>query len=403
MIALALVGCGGMGCRHIRGLRKLLDIGSQTTQLIAVCDPIAANAENAANLAADLLGHRPQIFSSVDELLQANIGLDAVMITTSPDMHAEVGIAAFAAGLHVMVEKPITLTVEEGALLVDAGLRADRMLAVAENYRRDPINRLAKALVDSEVLGRIHLVVQSSAGSGENVIITPWRHRRRSGGIVVDMGIHYADLVEYFGGPVETIYGMSSCVDHQRLGADGIWYEADAEDLEVGVMRFSNGAICSLMMNLAGRGESHFSRMIYGSNGSLSIPLDRTGKALGVTLRRNGQDIPVPECDLLAMVPGYRLDDVTSRLFGGDRLTSYSMEFVDIDANLLAIEHADFAQAIVNHRQPEVNGHAGLRSLAISNGLMESELLGKTLSVNDVLTQFNLPYQQGLRVAVPNG
>jgi predicted dehydrogenase len=403
MIALALIGCGGMGCRHIRGLRKLQEIDAQTAELVAVCDPLAPNAANAADLAADLLGLRPRQFSSLDDLLLSGLHVDAVLITTSPDLHAAVGIAAFAAGLHVMVEKPITLTVEDGASLIDAGFRADRILAVAENYRRDPINRLARALVERGVLGQVHLMVQSSAGSGEQVIITPWRHRKRSGGIVVDMGIHYADLVEFFAGPVTSVFGMSACVDHQRLDTNGTWHEADAEDLEVGVLRFANGAICNLMMDLAGRGESHFSRVIYGSKGSLSIPLDRTGKPLSLTLRRDGHDDRIETDELLAMVPEYHLDAITSRLFGGERVTSYEMEFCDIDANLLAIEHADFTAAIAEHRQPEVHGAIGLRSLAIANGLMESELLGRSLTVDEVLTQFDLPYQQSLRAVVSHG
>lgn len=80
----------------------------------------------------------------------------------------------------------------------EAGLK----LAVAENYRRDPINRLAHALVDAGALGRVFLAVQSSSSGGEKVIITPWRHRREKGGIGLDMGVHYADVLEYLLGPI---------------------------------------------------------------------------------------------------------------------------------------------------------------------------------------------------------
>ncbi|MDQ3653957.1 MAG: Gfo/Idh/MocA family oxidoreductase, partial [Chloroflexota bacterium] len=274
MLELALVGSGGMGCRHIRGLHKLQEIGSQPWELAAVCDLMPENAERAANLANNLLGKRPDVFASIEEMHERAPRLDALIVTTSPDLHAPVGITAFERGLHVLVEKPIALTVEGGSSLVDAANRADRKLAVAENYRRDPMNRLAKALIETDVLGPIHLFVQQSSGSGGKVIITPWRHQKRSGGIVVDMGIHYADLMEYLIGPIRQVFGFNAIVDHRRIDDSGTWHEVDAEDLSVGVTQFENGAIGNWLINLAGRGQTHFSRVAYGREGSLSIPHD---------------------------------------------------------------------------------------------------------------------------------
>ena len=80
---------------------------------------------------------------------------------------------------------------------------------------------------------------------------------------------------------------------------------------------------------------------------------------------------------MLALVPDFSLDDTTAALFGGDRLASYDLPWADIDANLLAIEFDDFAEAILTDRQPEVNGAMGLRSLAISYGFLESDRLGR--------------------------
>ena len=122
-------------------------------------------------------------------------------------------LKAFEAGIDVMVEKPITLTVAEGVRLVEAAKKAGRKLAVAENYRRDPINRLGKALVDSGAIGRPFLATQASSGSGEFVVITPWRHRKDRGGIVVDMGVHYTDILEFYLGPIDTVVGMNAIVD----------------------------------------------------------------------------------------------------------------------------------------------------------------------------------------------
>ena len=386
-----------MGCRHIRGLERLREIGQPTWELVGVCDLFPASATRAADLAQELLDTRPAEFGTLAEM-QAACDLDAIIVTTSPDLHAPVGLEAFALGLHVMVEKPIALTVEQGASLVDAADRTGRKLAVAENYRRDPINRLAKALLDAGVIGPLHLFIQSSSGSGERVIITPWRHRKQSGGIVVDMGIHYADLLEYFVGPIADVFGMNGIVDQERIDTEGTTHEVDAEDLSVGVARFANGAIGNWVIDLAGRGQGHFSRVAYGRGGTLSIPPDRSGRPLDLTVRRAGADVAIGTDEQLALVPDFRLDPVTTALFGGERLASYNLPFETIDANLLAIEQADFAAAIRDDRSPEVDGAFGLRSLAISYGFLEAELLGRALRVDDLLTTFDTPYQAGLTV-----
>jgi predicted dehydrogenase len=166
-------------------------------------------------------------------------------------------------------------------------------------------------------------------------------------------------------------------------------------------MRFQNGVIANWLLNVAGRGEGSFSRMIYGTGGSLAIPGDRTGKQLRLVQRRDGKDVPVEQEELLKLVPDFHLDDVTAALFKGDRLTSYDMVWADIDANLLGIEQYDFVDAALNNREPEVTGEQGLRSLALVFGLLESEQLRRMVTLDEILKGKESPYQaeieRGLR------
>ncbi len=394
--ALGLVGCGGMGRRHVLGMKRLQSVGKMAFDLVAICDILPENGKQMADQAEELLGKRPQQFTDFQSMIHA-LKLDGIIITTTPETHTDVALQAFDAGLHVMAEKPVTLTVAEGVKLVDAAKQAKRKLGVAENYRRDPINRLGKALVDSGAIGRPYLATQSSSSSGEFVVITPWRHLKNRGGIVIDMGVHYTDILEFYLGPIETVVGMNAVVDTQRVDAQGVSHPADAEDLSVGVMRFRNGAIANWLLNMAGRGEASFKRIIYGTGGSLSIPGDRTGKPLELIQRRAGKDVPVDTTALLGLVPDFALDATTAALFGGDRLTTYDLAWADIDANLLGIEQADFVDAVVTDRQPEVTGEQGLRSLALVFGLLESERLGRMISLNEVLERRDLPYEMAIR------
>jgi len=391
-LSFALVGCGGMGRRHILGMKKLQAVNRLPFDLVAVCDIFGENAERAANLAGDLLGKRPQIFNNLGAAISA-IHLDGIIITTTPETHVDVALEAFAAGIHVLAEKPMTLTVPEGAKLVKAGRDAGLKLAVAENYRRDPINRLGKALIDGGIIGRPFLMIQQSSGGGDNVIITPWRHLKSRGGIIVDMGIHYADLLEFYLGSIDNVVGMNAVVDSERIDQQGNKHPADAEDLSIGVARFRSGALANYVLSMAGRGEGMFARTIYGTGGSLSIPGDRSGKPLKLTIRKNGKDETISEADQLALLPDFKLDDVTAALFGSERLSSYELEWATIDANLLAIEQFDLAEAILNNREPEVTGEDGLRSLAITYAFLESELLGRIVTTEEMLTGGDLPYQ----------
>jgi predicted dehydrogenase len=388
-LALGICGCGGMGRRHIKGLHKLKLAGRLPFDLVAVCDLLPENGEAAAALAEERLGRRPSIHGSVEELPR----LDALIITTSPETHTGVGLAAMARGMHILVEKPIALTVAQGRRLVDGARQMGRKLAVAENYRRDPINRFAKALIEAGALGTPYLYVQSASGNGERVIITPWRHLRSRGGIIVDMGIHYTDLMEFFLGPVVEVMGMNAVVDQERIDPQGNRFPVDAEDLSVGVARYRSGALVHYLLNEAGRGERFFQRLVHGTGGLLSIPRDRSGHSLRCLQRRNRADIALSDEELLALAPDYALDSVTAALFGGERLPSYTMEYPDIDANLLGVEQADFADAIIAGREPEVPGEIGLRSLALVLAFLESERLGRAVPVDELLDGAAMPYQ----------
>ena len=389
-LKLALCGCGGMGRRHIRGMKKLQAAGRLPFDLVAVCDLFPQSAHEAADLAQELLGQRPAIYNDVAHLRD----IDVLIITTSPETHAALGITAMELGMHVLVEKPIDVTIAQGRRLIAAAQQTSRQLTVAENYRRDPINRLAKALITDGVLGTPYLSIQSSSGGGERVAITPWRHLRARGGIIVDMGIHYADLQEYYLGPIAQVVGMNALIDRQRVDAQGQLHPSDSEDVMAGVARFQSGPLLHYLMNYAGRGEGHFIRTIHGTSGSLAIPSDRSGKPLHLTLRRQQKDEAIPESELLALVPNFALDDLTATLFGGERLSSYQMPFPDIDANLLAIEQAEFVDAIVTGREPEVTGLVGLRALGLMMGFLESELLGRMVTMDELLTSDTMPYEK---------
>ena len=153
-ISIGLIGCGGMGRRHLRAYSALADVSPGEFDLVAVCDPRPDAADQAADLAEQLLGTRPRVFTTHQELIGSGIA-EAVDVVTDPSAHHLIAGLALQSGLHVTCEKPLGITVRACREILDA-VRPGVVLSTAENYRRDGPNRLARRVLDSGLLGHVH-------------------------------------------------------------------------------------------------------------------------------------------------------------------------------------------------------------------------------------------------------
>lgn len=411
-IRMGLIGCGGMGHRHLFGLAELNRLGLCSFEPVAVCDPREDNATSLAAQVETHFGKRPVVTRSLDEL--ASLDLQSVDICSDPRHHHTLAIEAMERGWDVMTEKPMGLTVRACRLMVNAAKRTGRMLAVAENYRRDPINRLAKALIDAGVIGKPRFMVHSSAGGGNRMMISVWRHQKNASGILLDVGVHYSDILEYFLGPVTSIYAQTRLHEKTRYnplsGKDpesvprdspaGVYersqtlmpaeFEATAEDAAYATLMFENGAVCHYLEDHAAHGRGYWHRAIYGSGGSLDLPGDRSGDTITLTLADGTLH---DGASILDLVPSFHLDEATTALFGGPRLWRYAFPFPETDRKIIAIEYADFGHAIEKGLAPEVTAEVGTRSVAVSYGILESGVANRTVTVDEVLSDSTSAYQ----------
>src|SRR5258708_13712908 len=98
-----------------------------------------------------------------------------------------------------------------------AAERAQRSVSVAENYRRDPINRLARALIADGAIGEPRLIIETHLGGQNRIAITPWRHMKHTGTIAVDAGVHYAVILRFLIGEVRTVFGEARLHEKVRV------------------------------------------------------------------------------------------------------------------------------------------------------------------------------------------
>ena len=130
-IAIGLIGCGGMGRRHLRAYAAVADVSPGEFDVVAVCDSRPGAADEAADLAEELLGTRPRVFTSHEELIGSGIA-EAVDVVTDPSAHHVVAGPALASGLHVTCEKPLGITVAACQEIISS-VQPGVVLSTAEN------------------------------------------------------------------------------------------------------------------------------------------------------------------------------------------------------------------------------------------------------------------------------
>lgn len=395
-VPIAIVGCGGMGGRHLLGLKELHETELCNVELVAACDLRRDNAEHLADEAEKLLGRRPAVFTDMAEMKRTVKGLEGVDITTDSGSHHRVASMAFDLGLHVLCEKPLALTIKGCNQVIAAQKRAGKVLSVAEQYRRDPMCRLVKALMDKGVIGKPYMLFEISAGGSNQIIIWPWRHYKNVGGILVDAGVHTSDVMQYTLGPAREVYADTRLWERiryrgARLGVAHFyerWYsevpdqiQATAEDSLVSVIRFENGAVGQWTYFVAAHGRGFAQSVIYGSQGSLHAPGARNGRPVTLHLDDRGE---VTGDAVLDLVPDFHLDPTTARLFGGERLGSYGFSFPEADRKLVAVEYQEFGECILNGKAPEVDGFTGRKALALVSAALESGVLNRPVTLEEI-------------------
>jgi predicted dehydrogenase len=220
-----IIGCGVIAPFHARAIGDL-----PNARLMAVADVVPERARGVGakfgveHVEVDALLERPDV--------------DVVCVCVPSGAHAEMGVRVAAAGKHVVVEKPIEITLEAADRLITACDDHGVTLAVISQRRWDPGVRALKELVDAGRLGRLVLgdaVVkwyrtQQYYDSGD------WRGTWNldGGGALMNQGVHYVDLLQWVMGPVDRVFARCRTAAHERI---------EVEDIAVAVLSFAGGAV----------------------------------------------------------------------------------------------------------------------------------------------------------------
>ena len=405
-IRIGLVGCGGMGTRHLHGLRSLKQTPFNNVDLVALCDVNKENVELAAKEAFRLLGVTPRTFTDLASMI-SEIEMDAVDVVTDPSVHHEVACAALEMGLHIMVEKPMAITVGTCRMMIEAAEKNNRVLSVAENYRRDPSARLVNHLLNAGAIGRPYHAILHHLSPGRKIFITPWRHLKNKGGPLIDMGVHYTDLIRYQLGEVAEVYGDVRLVEkvrtksetmsmdyefyRRRLQAMSTEVPADAEDVSLAQFKMADGVTVDWNVGMGGYGSVGL-ELILGDQGAFHGFGNRGARVK----MRNSEEGELDQEGMLAIAKEYELDPLSKHFFPSGITQGDS----EVDWKLIALEYHEFAEAILTGRKAEVDGEEGMRDVAAIYAVFESSRAGRSVSMDEVVSCDLYAYQDEIDQAL---
>jgi len=339
-----VIGSGGIARRRTipEGI-----VAADNAELTAVYDADATvNAEVAGEFGATAC-------ESQDALL-ARDDVQAVYIATPADLHREQTLAAAAAGKHVLCEKPLGLTEQDGQAMIDACATAGVKLGVGFMMRFHAYHREALAMIESGKLGR-PVLGRAQLSCWYPPMEGAWRQdpARGGGGSLMDMGGHCIDLLEMFFGPARTVFCRTGRLVHDYASEDGATVLLEFADGVTGVV---DTFFCIPDASSKNRLE------LYGSAGSI-LAEGTIGQGPDGQMTAHIED-PDKQYDAQQ-----QRDEAGGIVIAPEPVNTYRAE---IEA---------FGQAVLEDRAPANDGELGLHSQRVLLACYESAKSGRAVAL----------------------
>ena len=405
MIRIGIVGCGRILNAHLQGYLRLREAGIDSFRITALCarnpadahmfrtrgtgpaprppvvdpasgDPLAAPHTYVSDLHNDI---EVGVYTDYRDMIASGT-VDAVNDFTTLALHHQVGAEALTAGLHLLTQKPLAITVRAAQGLIALAQTTNRTFGVFENVRQMELVRAQHWAVASGLIGVPQFASMGVLGGlwSPNKIVaeTPWRHdkMRAGGGGSIDIGVHQMDWLRFVMGEVESVSAMTGIYAPERThvysNGEHISVIADVDDTYMATVRFVNQAMAQVSWSWAGIPQSVMTEgmpVFVGSEGM--IRNDRI-------VSRSGH-----ESSLLAVFHAHMTESQRTQWFPlGLR-------------DAAAISQYDWLCAIARMGQPETDAHEGIRDLAAAYAILESQHSGRHVRVADVLSGVVSGYQ----------
>ena len=345
-LRVAIIGSGKVAHIHAKALQALPD-----AYFVAVCGRDMGRTQRFADQ------YGVQAYTRIEEML-ASARIDVVIVCTPHPQHAAPTIAALRAGAHVLVEKPLAASLADCDAMLATAQAEDRLLGTVSQRRfYPPCQRIRQAIdsgqIGSPILGTVQMYGWRDAAYYAS---DAWRGTwtGEGGGVLVNQAPHQFDLLLWYMGPAESVYGLPANFNHPMI---------EVEDTAVATIRFCSGALGSIVVsnsiNPALFGKVH----VYGSNGS-AIGVQTDGGAMFIA---GVSGITEPPANDLWTIPGQAeqldkwVEQDTAFFHQIDPVQHFHERQID-----------DFLQAVRHNRQPLITGEDGRRTVELFSAIYRS-------------------------------
>ncbi|MCJ8165656.1 Gfo/Idh/MocA family oxidoreductase [Pontibacter sp. E15-1] len=248
-VGVGLIGSRFISTIHAEALKKVAD-----AEVLAVMSPTAGNAKSFAEKF-----NIPNYFTDLDEMLQMD-ALDMIVIGAPNYLHCDITLKIAEAGKHIVVEKPLSMNLEEADRMIAACHKANVKLMYAEELCFTPKYVRLKGLLDEGALGRPVLFKQSEKHDGPHADHF-WDVERSGGGVTMDMGCHGIQFFRWLhpGVPIKSVYAHMSTSVHQG--------KTKGDDNAIVILEFEDGVVAMMEESWTKLGGMDDRAEIHGSEG----------------------------------------------------------------------------------------------------------------------------------------
>lgn len=289
--------------------------------------------------------------------------LEVVIICTPHPFHAEPVIRAAEVGVHVLVEKPLASSLEHCDNMI-AAARANRVKLgmVAQRRWYAPVRRVKEAIeagkIGEPILGTAIILGWRDRAYYES---DPWRGtwRAEGGGILVNQAPHQLDLLQWFMGPIEELFGYWDRLNHPYI---------EVEDTAVAVVRFKNGALGNILVSNSQKPGIYGKVHVHGKNGA-SVGVQTDGGAMFISGMSAITESPVLD---LWSIPGEE-----GMMEQWNQEDSAFFSSVDATEYYHRLQVEDFLKGVIEDREPQVTGEEGRKTVELFTAVYRSQRDGK--------------------------
>ncbi|SDS73175.1 Predicted dehydrogenase [Microlunatus soli] len=365
-----IIGCGVIGIHHGIVLTKHPDF-----VVTALVDPKPEATEAVAKKVVELGAEEPVIYDSIAAALESDT-VDLAVVCTPSGYHIDNATEVIEAGKHVVLEKPLDVSVARGREFADVAAKAaanGQLVSVISQHRFDTGAAIVRKAVQEDRFGRVTsgLATMAWYRSQQYYDSGDWRGTWAldGGGAVMNQGVHTVDLLRWFlGRPVEVV-AHTAQLAHERI---------EIEDTATATVRFESGALAAIHMTTAAYPGLTARVQVHGSLGSAILDNDE--------LRYfHAGDGAVSDNLREAKRTGNQAEEMLGeKASGGDEFTG-SRNKPDGFVAGHSRQYDDIAAALQNGSQPLVTVEEALLSLALVRSLYVSATLGQPVAFDDVL------------------